>query len=119
MNLTDKLPYGKISTVEDIGRCIRARRKAQGATQAEFAALCGVGVRFISELENGKPTMGERGRREYCLFPPSPFFPKFNNGLDNPDREVAPRCGNKRAVQRMVEKAKRNKIWKNMKLKPY
>lgn len=57
MNLTDKLPYGKMSTVEDIGRCVRAQRKAQGATQAEFAALCGVGVRFISELENGKPTM--------------------------------------------------------------
>jgi y4mF family transcriptional regulator len=42
---------------EDLGRCVRAQRKAQGATQAEFASLCGVGIRFISELENGKPTM--------------------------------------------------------------
>ena len=32
-------------------------RKAQGATQAELASLCGVGVRFISELENGKSTV--------------------------------------------------------------
>ena len=35
----------------------RERRKQQGATQAEFASLCGVGVRFISDLENGKPTV--------------------------------------------------------------
>jgi HTH-type transcriptional regulator / antitoxin HipB len=51
------LPFGKIVDVEDLGRCVRAQRKAQGATQADFAALCGVGNRFISELENGKPTM--------------------------------------------------------------
>lgn len=51
-----KLPYGKILSAQDIGSIIRATRKAQGATQAEFAALCGVGVRFLSELENGKPT---------------------------------------------------------------
>lgn len=50
-------PYGNLSTPSDIGRCVRARRKEQGATQAEFAALCGVGTRFISDLENGKPTM--------------------------------------------------------------
>jgi len=49
-------PYGKIFTAEDVARCIRARRKEQHATQAEFASLCGVGVRFISDLENGKPT---------------------------------------------------------------
>jgi HTH-type transcriptional regulator / antitoxin HipB len=57
MRQAQKLPFGQISTAEDIGRCVRAQRKSQGATQAEFAALCGVGVRFISELENGKPTM--------------------------------------------------------------
>lgn len=57
MNLSEKLPYGKIIGTEDLGRCVRAQRKAQGATQAEFASLCGVGIRFISELENGKPTM--------------------------------------------------------------
>ena len=51
------LPFGNISTAEDLGRCVRSQRKSQGATQAEFASLCGVGVRFISELENGKPTM--------------------------------------------------------------
>lgn len=57
MQPNQKLPFGKITTPEALGRCVRAQRKAQGATQAEFASLCGVGVRFISELENGKPTM--------------------------------------------------------------
>ncbi len=51
------LPYGKIKSTQDIGGLVRAHRKSQSATQAEFAALCGVGVRFISDLENGKPTM--------------------------------------------------------------
>jgi len=53
---SNKIPYGKILSAQDIGNIIRATRKAQGATQTEFAALCGVGVRFLSELENGKPT---------------------------------------------------------------
>lgn len=52
----NKIPYGNIISAQDIGNILRATRKAQGATQSEFAALCGVGVRFISELENGKST---------------------------------------------------------------
>lgn len=51
------LPNGNITSVEEIGKLVRAHRKSQSATQAEFASLCGVGVRFISDLENGKPTM--------------------------------------------------------------
>ena len=51
------VPNGNIVAVEDIGRLVRESRKVQGATQAEFASLCGVGVRFVSELENGKPTV--------------------------------------------------------------
>ena len=50
------LPNGKIVSAQDIGEIVRNTRKKQGATQSEFASLCGVGVRFISELENGKPT---------------------------------------------------------------
>ncbi len=57
MNQASSLPYGNFTTPEDLGRCVRARRKEHAATQAEFAALCKVGVRFISDLENGKPTM--------------------------------------------------------------
>ena len=57
LSQNDNLPYGNISSTKEVGKLVRAHRKAQAATQAEFASLCGVGVRFISELENGKPTM--------------------------------------------------------------
>ena len=46
---------------ESIGRAVRARRKAMGLRQAELAGICGVGNRFVSELENGKATV-ELGR---------------------------------------------------------
>lgn len=55
--MSETLPSGKIITSQEIGEIIRKARKNQGSTQAEFASLCGVGVRFISELENGKPTV--------------------------------------------------------------
>ena len=45
--------------VEDarkIGRIISEKRKADGLTQARLAALSGVGVRFVGELERGKST---------------------------------------------------------------
>ena len=45
-----------IKTPEDLGRVIRARRKKAKLTQKKAAALAGVGVRFLSELERGKPT---------------------------------------------------------------
>lgn len=40
-----------------IGSIVRAERKAQGLRQQELAAASGVGVRFIVELEAGKPTL--------------------------------------------------------------
>jgi len=46
-----------VQTVSDLGALIRDRRRAHGYTQAGAAALCGTGVRFISDLENGKPTV--------------------------------------------------------------
>jgi HTH-type transcriptional regulator/antitoxin HipB len=49
------LPIGKIETPERLGEVIKAHRKFNRLTQAEIAALAGVGNRFISELENGKP----------------------------------------------------------------
>lgn len=39
-----------------IGHIIRKERKAQGLRQDELAAASGVGVRFLVELERGKPT---------------------------------------------------------------
>jgi len=45
-----------IRSPEDLGRQIRAARKAQGLTQAQLAETAGVGTRFVSELERGKET---------------------------------------------------------------
>lgn len=39
---------------DTLGETIRQERKRQKVTQAELAALAGVGVRFVRELENGK-----------------------------------------------------------------
>lgn len=50
------VPIGKIRTPADLGMLIRSARKAAGVTLAEAAGLAGVGVRFLSELERGKPT---------------------------------------------------------------
>ena len=45
-----------LSTTEDLGRLVKEGRKALGLTQAELALTSGTGVRFISDLENGKHT---------------------------------------------------------------
>ncbi len=45
-----------IKTPADLGKVIRQRRKAAKLTQKKAAALAGIGVRFLSELERGKPT---------------------------------------------------------------
>lgn len=47
----------RIQTAGDIGKAVRDRRKLDGLTLAETAGLTNVGVRFLSELENGKPTV--------------------------------------------------------------
>ena len=43
-------------TTEELGRIIRAARRAQGLRQDQLAGAAGVGVRFLSELERGKTT---------------------------------------------------------------
>ena len=43
-------------TPQELGRIVRIERKAMGLTQADLALTSGTGLRFISELENGKPT---------------------------------------------------------------
>ena len=40
-----------------LGQIIRTRRKEKKMTLAELSSHCNVGVRFLSELENGKPTI--------------------------------------------------------------
>ncbi|WP_407354546.1 helix-turn-helix transcriptional regulator [Luteimonas sp. R10] len=40
-----------------IGAAIRRARKVHGLTQSQLAGLAGAGLRFISELERGKPNV--------------------------------------------------------------
>jgi HTH-type transcriptional regulator / antitoxin HipB len=46
----------KIKTSEQLGMAIRTRRKRLEITQKELAMACGTGLRFIIDLEKGKPT---------------------------------------------------------------
>lgn len=45
-----------ITTMEQLGSLIRETRKAQGLRQPDLAGACGTSVRFVVELERGKPT---------------------------------------------------------------
>ncbi|MFC3324316.1 helix-turn-helix transcriptional regulator [Mesorhizobium cantuariense] len=46
-----------IASPADLGRLVRAVRERRDFSQQAFADLAGVGRRFLSELENGKPTL--------------------------------------------------------------
>ena len=45
-----------IKTTEQLGAAIRTRRRQLRITQKELAMTCGTGLRFIVDLEKGKPT---------------------------------------------------------------
>ena len=46
----------QIKTTKDIGILVKETRKKLNLTQETLAQLCNVGTRFISDVENGKPT---------------------------------------------------------------
>ncbi len=50
-------PGERVRTVAELGAIIRHARKAMKMNQSEFAAHAGVGRRFVSELEGGKPSL--------------------------------------------------------------
>ena len=45
-----------IKTPEHLGATVRSRRKQLKVTQKQLAMTCGTGLRFIVDLEKGKPT---------------------------------------------------------------
>lgn len=59
-----KIPVREFNTItimiinsnHDIGQIIRKVRKQLNITQGDLALTAGTGLRFISELEQGKPT---------------------------------------------------------------
>lgn len=57
---------GPITSSAQIGELVRMARKSQGLTQQELAGLCGVGTRFLSELERGKESC-ELGKSLHIL----------------------------------------------------
>ncbi|MBF0197413.1 MAG: helix-turn-helix transcriptional regulator [Planctomycetes bacterium] len=46
----------KISSSQELGQAIRLRRKSLHVTQKDLALTAGTGLRFIIDLERGKPT---------------------------------------------------------------
>ena len=54
------LQYGnkfmQIKSMKDIGNLVKETRRKQKLTQVQLAQLSNVGTRFLSDLENGKPT---------------------------------------------------------------
>lgn len=46
-----------VRRIDDLGGVVRAARKQAGLDQKDAAGLAGVGLRFLSDLENGKPTV--------------------------------------------------------------
>ncbi|ANE55643.1 helix-turn-helix transcriptional regulator [Methylomonas sp. DH-1] len=46
-----------IQSTQQLGQALRTARKHLGLTQSELALAAGVGVRFIVDLEAGKPTL--------------------------------------------------------------
>lgn len=43
-------------TAKSIGELVRRTRKSMGVTQRDLALTSGTGMRFIGDLEQGKPT---------------------------------------------------------------
>ena len=56
VTIEPKFPFGNMDSTS-LGLLVRRERKAQNLKQAELAAVSGVGVRFIVDLEAGKPTL--------------------------------------------------------------
>jgi len=47
----------KVTTPKDLGAIVRAVRREAGIDQAKAAGLAGVGIRFLGDVERGKPTL--------------------------------------------------------------
>ena len=47
----------RVSAVADVGVLVRLSRKRMKLSQQAFADVAGVGRRFVSELESGKPSL--------------------------------------------------------------
>ncbi|MBI4669439.1 MAG: helix-turn-helix transcriptional regulator [Elusimicrobia bacterium] len=55
--MQDKPTGTVVKEPKEIGQILRHLRKKSKLTQQEAAAMCKVGTRFLSELENGKQSL--------------------------------------------------------------
>lgn len=51
------MKHEQLESPTDVGRLIQAERKRQKLSQLQLAGLANTGIRFISDLENGKGTV--------------------------------------------------------------
>lgn len=49
--------YAACTSTQGLGAALRKERKKHKLTQADVAFAAGVGIRFLSDLESGKPTV--------------------------------------------------------------
>ena len=49
--------YLLLASPDALGPFVHSARKSKGLTRPEVAAMAGVGLRFIYDLERGKPTL--------------------------------------------------------------
>ena len=54
--LNGKMTAIDVPSAAAFGAAIRQRRREKSLTQTELAELCGVSLRFVSELERGRAT---------------------------------------------------------------
>jgi HTH-type transcriptional regulator/antitoxin HipB len=47
----------RITSADDLGKLVRAVRHEAGLDQSTAAGIAGVGVRFLGDIERGKPTV--------------------------------------------------------------
>ena len=81
----------RIATPQDLGHAVRAARKQLGLTQAQLSLAVGVGLRFIVDLEAGKPTL----RLEHVLRVVDSLGGEFTlNGFASNHSGTAPTAAN-------------------------
>ena len=59
--------YSPIASVADLGLLLRAQRKAQKLTLHDAAALSGVSIQFLHDLETGKQSIQMGRALKYAL----------------------------------------------------
>ena len=58
----------RIKSIKDLAVMVKQKRQELGITQSFAAEICNVGTRFLSDLENGKPTMQIDKVLDVCNF---------------------------------------------------